>query len=246
MKPLLALVSLCGMALAQQTFPTPDAAMQALGNAAQAKDQAALAAIFGPDREKLLSGDPVEDARGLEHFAANFAKFARLEKVDDSKRALLVGDDHWPLPIPIVQRDGKWQFDTRAGMEEILNRKIGENELSAIMTCRAYVLAQWEYFTEALGTSHDGLAVYAQKFVSTPGKRDGLYWDVAPGAKPKPSPLGTLVAAARAEGYSAGQPSSPPMRRNTRPSLTDIISRSSRARARMRRAGDSATSSTAT
>ena len=204
-KFLFALGDLCAVGqAAQQTFPTPEAAMQALGSAAKAKDQAALNAIFGPDREKLLSGDPVEDAKGLEHFAANFEKFAQLEKVDDNKRVVLVGADHWPLPIPIVQRDGKWEFDTHAGMEEILNRKIGENELSALMTCRAYVLAQWEYFTQAMGTSHDGLAVYAQKFVSTSGKRDGLYWDVPQGGKP--SPLGTLVAEARAEGYSAGQP----------------------------------------
>jgi len=178
--------------------------MQALGKAAQARDQAAMNAILGPDREKLLSGDAVEDARGLARFASNFERFAGLEKVDEGKDTLIVGDEHWPLPIPIVKRDGKWQFDTRAGMEEILNRRIGENELSAILACRAYVLAQWEYFTQPNGTSHDGLAVYAQKFISTPGKRDGLYWDVTEGEKP--SPLGALVAAARAEGYSAGQP----------------------------------------
>jgi hypothetical protein len=204
--PVTAILMLCGggKASAQQMFSTPEEAMQALGTAAKAKDQGALNAIFGPDRAKLLSGDPVEDARGLGRLATNFEKFAQLEKVDDSKDVLLVGDDHWPLPIPIVQRDGKWHFDTAAGMEEILNRKIGENELSAIMTCRAYVLAQWEYFTQALGTSRDGLAVYAQKFVSTPGKRDGLYWDVPAGATP--SPLGALVAEARSEGYPAGQP----------------------------------------
>jgi hypothetical protein len=177
--------------------------MRALGNAAKAKDQAALNGIFGPERQKLLSGDPVEDARGLAKFAANFDKYARLETLGDSKATVIVGEDHWPLPIPIVQRDGKWYFDTRAGMEEILNRRVGENELSAIMTCRAYVLAQWEYYTRATGTSHDGLAVYAQKFISTPGKRDGLYWDV-PAGTPL-SPLGELVGAARAEGYPAGQ-----------------------------------------
>jgi hypothetical protein len=201
------ILGLCAMgsAFAQQTlFATPEEAMQALAKAAKSKDQAALTAIFGPDRQKLLSGDAVEDARGLDHFSTNFEKFAQLEKADANKEIVLVGDDHWPLPIPIVKRDSKWQFDTRAGMEEILNRRIGENELSAIMTCRAYVLAQWEYFTQPLGTSHDGLAVYAQKFVSTPGKRDGLYWEVPPGEKT--SPLGALVGEARAEGYPAGQP----------------------------------------
>jgi len=99
---------------------------------------AAMNAILGPDREKLLSGDAVEDARGLARFANNFERYAGLEKVDESKDTLIVGDDHWPLPIPIVKRDGKWQFDTHAGMEEILNRRIGENELAAILTCRAF------------------------------------------------------------------------------------------------------------
>ena len=191
----------------QKLFSTPEEAMQALGAAAQSRDQAALRSIFGPEREKLLSGDAVEDAKGLARFAANFQKFSRLEKVDANKDVLLVGDDHWPLPIPIVRQGGQWRFDTRAGMEEILNRHIGENELSAIMTCRAYVVAQWEYFTQPLGTSLDGLAVYAQKFVSTAGKHDGLYWDVPDGTKP--SPLGALVADARAEGYAAGKPKPP-------------------------------------
>ena len=199
-------LALCGAApaAAQQTFATPEDAMKALENAAIEKDQAALNAIFGPDRQKILSGDPVEDTNALARFAANYRKFAQLEKESDDKEVLLVGADHWPMPIPIVRQADKWHFDTHAGMEEILNRRIGEDELSAIMTCRAYVLAQWEYFTQAIGTSRDGLAVYAQKFVSTPGKRDGLYWDVPSGAKP--SPLGELVAQARTEGYPAGQP----------------------------------------
>ena len=188
----------------QKVFPNPEEALQALGNAAKAKDQAALNAIFGPNREKLLSGDAVEDATRLARFASNFEKFAQLEKVNDGKEVVLVGEDHWPMPVPIVRRNGSWMFDTAAGMDEILNRKIGEDELSAIMTCRAYVIAQWEYFTEPLGNSRDGLAVYAQKFISTPGKRDGLYWDAARGGKQ--SPLGELVAQARSEGYPAGQP----------------------------------------
>ena len=208
---LLTCVTLGGAVIAaaqqQKQFSSPEEAMQALGSAAQARDQSVLTAIFGPDRQKLLSGDAVEDARNLDRFAADFRKFAQLQKVDGTHDTLLVGNDHWPLPIPIVESNGKWFFDTHAGMDEILNRRIGENELSAIMTCRAYVLAQWEYFTQALGNSRDGLAVYAQKFVSASGKRDGLYWDVPPGARP--SPLGALVAQARAEGYPAGQPKPP-------------------------------------
>jgi len=188
----------------QTTFATPDQAVEALAHAAQTKDQTALTAIFGPDRNKLLTGDPVEDNNALEKFAANLEKAHKLQKVSDSKYTLLVGPDNWPAPIPIVQDGGRWRFDTAAGLEEILNRHIGDDELSAIMICRAYVVAQWEYYTQPNGTSQDGLAVYAQKFTSTPGKHDGLYWETPPGAKP--SPLGTLVAQARAEGYTAGQP----------------------------------------
>ncbi len=183
----------------QRLFATPEAAVQALVQAAKAGDQKGLMAIYGPDREKLLSGDPVEDANVLKRFAEALGKSATLEKVDDTRYTLLVGEQRWPSPIPIVKEGRKWRFDTAAGLDELLNRRIGQNELSAIMTCRAYVLAQWEYFTEARNTSEDGLAVYAQHFMSTPGQRDGLYWDAAEGAKP--SPLGSLVAAARAEGY---------------------------------------------
>jgi Protein of unknown function (DUF2950) len=111
---------------------------------------------------------------------------------------VLVGSDNWPTPIPLAQKDGKWLFDTKAGMEEVLNRKIGENELAAIETCRAYAVAQWEYYTEG-DWDHEGVAEYAQRFVSTPGKHDGLFWEVGEGQKP--SPLGQLVAQARAEGY---------------------------------------------
>lgn len=189
---------------AQTRFATPEEAVAALAHAAHSKDQAALTAIFGPSRAKLLTGDPVQDNNALERFAANLEKAHKLEKAGDTKLTLLVGPDNWPSPIPIVKEGNQWRFDTAAGLEEILNRHIGDDELSAIMTCRAYVLAQWEYYTEPNGTSQDGLAVYAQKFTSTPGKRDGLYWETPPGAKP--SPLGGLVTQARAEGYAAGQP----------------------------------------
>ncbi|HLY17222.1 MAG TPA: DUF2950 domain-containing protein [Bryobacteraceae bacterium] len=188
----------------QARFRTPEDAVQALKDAAGAKDQAALATIFGPDRAKLLTGDAVEDNNALERFSQRMAESFKLEKVNAAKVTLLVGAENWPTPIPIVKEQNQWRFDTAAGLEEILNRHIGDNELSAIMTCRAYVLAQWEYYTQATGTAQDGLAVYAQKFISSAGKRDGLYWDTP--ADGKPSPLGRLVAQARAEGYAAGQP----------------------------------------
>ena len=186
----------------QTLYSTPDDAVKALVAAAEAGDQAAMMAIFGPEREKLLTGDAVEDRNSLAHFAENLRKASQLEKAGDARFTLLVGEDKHPFPVPIIQEAGQWRFDTAAGLEEILNRKIGRNELSAIMTCRAYVVAQWEYFTQPLDTSQDGLAVYAQHFISTPGKRDGLYWDTPEGAPL--SPLGSLIAQERAEGYQPG------------------------------------------
>jgi Protein of unknown function (DUF2950) len=186
----------------EKLFATPQAAVEALRAAAASADQTALNAIFGPDRQKLLSGDPVEDHNALLRFAAELERSTDLKQDSDSKYTLATGDDHWPFPVPIVQWNHQWRFDTAAGLEEILNRRIGENELSVIATCRAYVLAQWEYFTSATDTSHDGLAVYAQNLVSTPGQRDGLYWETTPGAPP--SPMGELVAEAQSEGYPAG------------------------------------------
>ena len=183
----------------QTLFSTPEEAMKALVEAAKAKDRAALGEIFGPiSLQQQLSGDPVQDNHEMDQFAAAVQKSAKLEKVNDARYSLTIGERNWPFPIPIVKEEHRWRFDTQAGAEEILNRRIGENELSAILTARAYVLAQWQYFTEA-GADKDGVAEYAQKFVSSPGKKDGLYWDTAEGEKP--SPLGSLVASARAEGY---------------------------------------------
>jgi hypothetical protein len=182
----------------QATYSSPDDALQALVSAAKDKDHSALSKIFGPDYNQLLSGDPVEDDKDLSDFASAAGESAKLQKDSDTKYTVVVGSDNWPTPIPIVQKDGKWMFDTKAGLNEVLNRRIGENELSAIQTCRAYALAQWEYYTEA-DWDHDGVAEYAQKFISTPGKHDGLFWETD--ENEKPSPLGRLVAEARAEGY---------------------------------------------
>jgi hypothetical protein len=183
---------------AQSTYSSPDDAMQALVAAAKAKDRSALATVFGPDHDQLLSGDEVEDTNDLDDFAEAVSESAQLQKVSDSKYTVVVGKNNYPLPIPIVQQSGKWLFDIRSGLEEVLNRRIGENELSAINTCRAYAIAQWEYFTEA-DWDHDGVAEYAQKFISSPGQHNGLYWETA--EDEKPSPLGKLVAVAREEGY---------------------------------------------
>lgn len=190
----------------QELFATPEAALQALVKAVKGSDHRGLNAIFGPDREQLMSGDPVADANALKEFAADLDESATLQKVNDSTYTLIVGKEHWPSPIPIVKEGRKWRFDTAAGIEEISNRRVGENELSTIATCRAYVVAQWEYYTEAKDSSKDGLAVYAQKFISTPGERDGLYWEAAD--RGQPSPMGSLVAQAREEGYPLGMPKS--------------------------------------
>jgi Protein of unknown function (DUF2950) len=185
-------------AVKQVTFSTPDAAMQALVQAATAKDRDALHKIFGPDFTQLLSGDAVEDDNDLEKFSKGVERSAELQKDNDTKYTLLIGDKHWPFPVPIIKQGDQWLFNTKDGLEEILNRRIGENELSAIATCRAYVVAQWEYFT-ADDWDHDGVAAYAQKFISAPGMHDGLYWETS--EDESPSPLGSLVAEARAEGY---------------------------------------------
>jgi hypothetical protein len=182
----------------QTVFSAPEEAMQALLDATKAKDRAALNKIFGPGSDALLSGDAVEDKKDLEDFAAAVQESTQLQKDDDVKYTLVVGKNHWPFPIPIVKPANQWAFDTKQGIDEILNRRIGENELSAIATCRAYTVAQWEYFTEG-DQDRDGVAEYARKFVSSPGQHDGLYWDTS--EDEKPSPLGELVAAARAEGY---------------------------------------------
>jgi hypothetical protein len=180
------------------TFSSPDAALQALVSAARAKDRAALGSIFGSDYDKLLSGDQVEDDKDLNDFSEAVQESAKLQKETDSKYTVVVGKDNWPTPIPIVQKGGKWQFDTAAGLDEVVNRRIGENELAAIQTCRAYAVAQWEYYTEG-DWDHDGVAEYALHLISSPGKHDGLFWET--GDDEKPSPLGRLVAAARIEGY---------------------------------------------
>ncbi len=186
----------------QATYASPEEALQSLVAAAKDKDRAALAKLFGPDYDQLLSGDEVEDNKDLAEFAGAVQESAQLQKVNDNKFTITVGKDNWPTPVPLVQKDGRWLFDTKAGLEEVINRRVGENELSAIATCRAYAVAQWEYYTEG-DWDHDSVAEYAQKLISTPGKHDGLFWESPEGENP--SPLGKLIAAASAEGYVSSQ-----------------------------------------
>lgn len=181
----------------QRHFQSPDEAVRGLQAAAEAKDQAALCEIFGPECRELLSGDQVQDEKNRQRFAASLAQGCVQVKDGEDKITLEIGTNNWPMPIPLVKVDGKWHFDTVLGKEEIIDRRIGKNEVHAISVCRAYVKAQRQY--AELNPTAGGTTNYAQKFKSTAGQKDGLYWPVT-GNEPA-SPFGPLVAEAQAEGY---------------------------------------------
>jgi Protein of unknown function (DUF2950) len=188
---------LVGADAKQRGFGTPEEATTALADAIKAGDRKALLEVLGSDGAKLVSsGDAVADRNLAKRFAAEYDRAHRLEG-GGGKVVLYIGPDDFRFPIPLVPDGITWRFDTRAGQEEILNRRIGRNELDAIQVCLAYVDAQREYYAE--DRNADGLREYAQRFGSTPGKRDGLYWETKPGETS--SPLGPMVARARAEGY---------------------------------------------
>jgi hypothetical protein len=181
----------------QQSFSSPDEALKALVAATKAVDRSALDSIFGPDVKDLLSGDAKQDAIELASFAKSLGQYAVWVQKADDRFVLDIGDQNWPMPIPLVRRNGAWQFDTAAGKDEVLNRRIGEDEINAIGVCRVYVQAQREYAAE--DRDGTGMFKYAQRIKSSPGARDGLYWPVTQGEEP--SPFGPLVADAHAEGY---------------------------------------------
>jgi hypothetical protein len=182
-------------------FASPDDAGNALLAAAKSGDENALLAIFGADsREVIHSGDAVQDKNASDAFVAGYGVLHRWRKMPDGAQVLLVGADNFPFPIPLKKNgEGKWFFDTPAGKDEILNRRIGRNELAIIEVCGAVADAQVEYFSHP----HDGEKTkqYAAKFISDPDKQDGLYWKSADGQLA--SPLGPLAASAASEGYSA-------------------------------------------
>ena len=188
-----------------KAFATPQQAAEELINAAAVFDAPQLIAIFGPDGEDLVSSaDPVADKNYAVAFAER-AKASHTVKMDPSKpnlATLIVGEEQWPLPVPLVRKNGKWYFNAKAGRREILFRRIGANELNAIQVCRGFVEAQKEYALQIHDDS--GINQYAQKIVSTPGKQDGLYWQNADGSPA--GPIGEAVAKALAEGYSIGNP----------------------------------------
>jgi hypothetical protein len=185
-------------AAGQPVFDSDVDVANALLTAAKAQDHEQAHHLLGPNWKELSSGDKVEDAEDFKEFAARAAQHMRIEKKNDSTSLLRVGSDDWLLPIPIAKdSDGKWFLDTDAGASEVYARRIGQNELDAIKTCRRYVKAQHEYASEDRDGS--GGLKYAQRILSTPGHRDGLYWDAAAGQEQ--SPFARLIAQEKSEGY---------------------------------------------
>jgi len=185
----------------QKMFSTPEEAAEALILAAERFDVPALMEIVGPDGEDLVvTGDPVQDRNNSADFAAQARKQTRVVRDPEHPKTAIVyvGTGEWPAPLPIVQKRGKWRIDSKAGRQEILYRRIGGNELDAINVCRGYVEAQQAYALE----KHDGARVnqYAQRMISTPGRRDGLAWQAADGTWQ--GPVAEVIARVIAEGYT--------------------------------------------
>ncbi len=196
----LALLALPGVVTAagEQTFDSQSQAIDALVTAAKNDDTNAIHRIFGPEQRDLVSPDAVQADQGFKLFVKRLTEKTAVVNNSDSNATLNLGLEGWPFPIPLVKQNGRWFFDTMAGAEEILNRRIGMDELGAIDVCEGYVDAQREYASEdRLG---DGVYAYAQFIWSTPGTHDGLYWP-AKNPDDELSPLGPLVAAAHAAGY---------------------------------------------
>ena len=199
----LALIAMAPVALAataaQQSFASPEAGITALVEAVKANDQPMLRGILGSHGKKLISsGDEVADQQSREAFIKAYSETNKLVLEGDQQAVLMIGQDEWPMPIPLVKSPAGWRFDTPQGEKEILTRRIGRNELAAIQVCLAIVDAAQEYAT--LDVDGDRIPEYALRFVSTPGKHDGLYWPT--NADEPLSPLGPLLAAATREGYT--------------------------------------------
>lgn len=192
-------------AVKQKTFSAPEEGVKALMEATKKNDTKAMLAILGPEAKSIIqSGDQVSDRAAFERFVKSYEEANKLVKSGDTQAILEVGKDAWPFPIPLVKENAGWRFDTQEGKEEIINRRIGRNELDVIQVSLAFVDAEREYYQR--DPDGDKLLQYAQKFISTKGKRDGLFWETKPGEQP--SPLGPLVARARGEGYkgAGGKP----------------------------------------
>ena len=203
------LVPGCNQAPAQAKFATPEEAAAALQQALKAEDLEKMQAIFGREwMEAAASGDPVADQHDREVVALAMDQSWRWAPRGEDAKELIIGDEQWPFPVPLVKAGNEWQFDSEAGKEEVLARRIGGNELGVISLCRDYVRAQKEYASEP----HDGkpAGLFAQRFRSSPGLQDGLFWRRKRGERS--SPFGELVAAAVEEGYDPNKPDASPFR----------------------------------
>ncbi len=190
----------------QKTFTSAEEAVKAAIAAARKNDDTELLAIFGAKAKELISsGDAIADKQRRERFLKAFDEKNRLVK-EGENTVIVIGNNDWPFPIPLVKKGNNWLFDTEAGREEILNRRIGENELNTIQVLLAVVDAQREYAMK--DRDGNGLLEYAQKFISDAGKKNGLYWEMKQGEDP--IPIGPLVAEAMREGYKAPQPGGKP------------------------------------
>lgn len=191
---------------APRGFASPQQAVASLVAAVQADNDDELLAILGTDAEDLLfSGDEVADQRGRDRFLDSYAEKNSLEPQGPGRMELVIGSKDYPFPLPLVQQGGAWYFDTEAGREEILNRRIGSNELHTIEVMHAYTAAQREY---ACLNQNGGRQEFAQRFASSEGQRDGLYWATA--EHETASPFGPLIARATREGYRGGLDEDPP------------------------------------
>lgn len=202
-----AIFATSSLAMAQQDYKTPQDAVDALVATANSGDQKAALVVLGRGGEDIISsGDKVSDEAVRQRFVTSYNAKHSITMEGDNKAILVIGDNDYPFPIPVVHnKNGTWSFDTEAGRREILYRRVGHNELDAIQTCLAYVDAQNEYASK--DRTGAGAGIYAQRFISAPGKKDGLYWPTVQGEDE--SPLGELFAAASAQGYHAGEGRSP-------------------------------------
>jgi hypothetical protein len=191
---------------AQEPYKTPEAAADALANAARSGDRGAITGVLGRDGAEIASsGDPVADADLRKKFVETYDAKHQVKMDGDAKAILIIGPEDFPVPIPLVRKGDAWQFDTAAGRQEILARRIGRNELDAIQSALAYVDAQNDYAEK--DPTGAGSGVYAQRIVSSAGKKDGLYWPASAGGDE--SPLGELIAEATRQGYKVGEGRTP-------------------------------------
>lgn len=186
----------------QRTFQSPDAAVAALETAVQTRDRKELRELFGPDAEKLKTGDPDVDDADFIVFSRRLEAARKIQKDGADEATLLIGEEHWPFAVPLVKDKKGWRFNTDAGIEELTNRYIGRNELDTIAACKTLIDAQIEYFErdpDGIGIKH-----YAQRLQSTDGKKDGLSWPVE--GNEDPPPIGPVFAAAAIRKDAAGKP----------------------------------------